>query len=236
MKNKTTKIKKIFALSFCGVAVFLAIVALILFINNNNIKNRYIKVEAEVVRLAYSYDSDTSDQVFVKFKCEIDGEIYNADFTNVENAPSSCYEGEKITIYVNPKNKKAVYVNPMGPFICLGIGLIFLLIGLVFVISLIKSTKKRRFYIHHGKLIWAKIVNFEEVFAVTYGNRHPQKLICEYTGDFCDEIHKFISDPVLLSDPSEVVGSLVPVYVIKQTNMQNYYVDCDNIKKTLDSF
>ncbi len=236
MKNRISKIKKIFALSFCGIALFLSIVALVIFISNNNIKKRYLKVEAEVVRLSYSYDSDTSDQVFVKFECEINGEAYKADFTNVENAPSSCYEGEIITIYVNPKTKKAVYVSPMGPFICLGIGLIFLIIGLVFAISLIKSSRKRKFYMRYGDQIWAKIVSYEEIYSTTYNNRHPQKLICEYTGDFCDEIHKFISDPVLLSDPNEVVGSLVLVYVIKQTNMQNYYVDCDNIKKTLDSF
>ena len=85
----------------------------------------------------------------------------------------------------------------------------------------------------YGDQIWAKIVSYEEIYSTTYNNRHPQKLICEYTGDFCDEIHKFISDPVLLSDPNEVVGSLVLVYVIKQTNMQDYYVDCDNIKKDI---
>lgn len=107
-----------------------------------------------------------------------------------------------------------------------GMGLLFLILGLIFLGIGIKRNNAVKRVLETGKQITARITGVELNYSVRINRRHPYIIICEYEDAFSGKIHVFKSDSIL-HNPGDVVGESVTV-LVDRDNWDTYYVDTDS--------
>lgn len=106
-----------------------------------------------------------------------------------------------------------------------GIGLVFVLLGIMLIMTSIKRIKTIMKLKNDGIYVTAKISSVERNLSVKINKRHPYYVTCEYEDIYSGGIHVFRSDNIL-DNPGDVVGTDITVYVDKN-NWNLYYVDTE---------
>lgn len=108
-----------------------------------------------------------------------------------------------------------------------GVGLLFFVLGLIFLIMEFGKKFRNDKLLKSGNYVMAEIFEVELNYNVTVNMRHPYAVRCRYQDSY-GNVHIFKSRN-LLFDPTDLFkDQMVKVYVDGE-NYKNYYVDIDEI-------
>lgn len=185
--------------------------------------------EIEVYR---DSDGDTYHNVFVRY--EIDGHVYDEEL-NYYTADMS--EGDVITLYYDPANPSKTVVDG-GNFlfiVFIGLGSVFAIMGLCFLIKAIKDKRMVKRVIAMNCIIQAQIGDFSIDGSLMVNGRHPFVLRASAISPYDGQAYEFRSDAIW-NDLRPILQAYnitkVPVYVNPQ-NYKEYYMDMTNINQYL---
>lgn len=120
-------------------------------------------------------------------------------------------------------------IAAMLPFLFILIGGVTALIGILLLRSHFRKVRNRRRLIERGDYVNAEIMAVPVDYAVTV-NRWPTfRIECRYVDPITCVAHFFISENLLLDPASHIIPPTVRVYVDRNSNYLNYYVDVDSI-------
>ena len=224
MKKKSAKeyfVEKVIGISFCAAGMVLIILALFFALHSVNIQKNAEKVMGSII-------SNYGKGITVSYTYE--GRSYE---TNLSEYSSSMHTGDEITLYVNKENPAKVRTEMLlflVTYILGGIGIPFLIIGIVFLLVLRAKKNKKRNLLQNGRMVEAVVTGGQINYNVRVNNRHPWKLECKYEDAFTGAAYLFSSNSIW-KDPFLYVGQNVKVYMDRE-NPRKYYVDVDSLKES----
>lgn len=135
-------------------------------------------------------------------------------------------------------NGVPVYYEPgtmgTGPILFLaifgGLGMIFAVLGVIFLIVSIKRYKAVKMLINNEQYVTARVIDIVQNRSVRINGRYPYNLICQYDDNYGGAPHVFQSDNIL-HHPGDVTNFTLKVYVDKN-NWDLYYVDDSTLNNT----
>ena len=112
-----------------------------------------------------------------------------------------------------------------------GLGSIFFVLGVVFLIIEIKKRNRCNRLLAEGYYIYAEVLDVNQNFNIQYGNHgHPYVVKCGYT-DENGTLHIFKSRNLTKFPGNNLIGQQVRIYLDRNdyNNYKNYYMDIDEI-------
>ena len=199
------------------------ILGIVLFFSTNTFMDRAVEVDAVISDITtYHRDHKQYHDVYVDY--EFEGEEY----TGIElgTYTTGMHIGQDIEILCDPDNPYKVMTSGAPVFVLLcfsGIGGIFLIIGLAFLISVIKKSKLKKRLLESGMRIKGTITDISRDQSIRINNRHPFRIYCEYHDVNKNLLYKFKSS-ILTFDPtySYQVGDPIDIYVDPNNWKKNY--------------
>ncbi len=194
----------------------------------SNTMNRTIpnQVETEgIISNITEYDEDSD--AYVTFVDET-GKVYNVK-SNFYS--STMRRGDKIKVYYNSKNPLDFRVDSGDMFklfryIFLGIGGIFVLLGLMLIVKHIKNKKHEQEIINSGIMVYGKITSVDRNNLYNVNGRFPYRIVVNFV--YNNLTYEVRSDN-MWNDPRFVLDS----YGITELPV---YIDTKNPKKSIVDF
>lgn len=214
-----------------------AVVGIILFISGFfwlssglKFKENAMEVSAEIVDIETYRDSDGELQHRPYITYSVNGTTYTDRPLN--SYSSDMYIGQELTILCNPDTPERVMTNLsiyLGGGIFLGMGVIFMLVGIIPIICFIIKSARQKKILQTGQVLYATVNNIVWNTSYSVNGRHPFVIYCTYKDDYQDISYRFKSDN-LWTDPSPVfpVGSYIEVYVNPKDYSQ-YHVNAEKM-------
>lgn len=170
---------------------------------------------------------EQNEQAYVSYAYE------NQEYKNIAlgGVSSNMYEGEKITLYIdpqNPKNVKSKLDFWLPPVIFLGFGILFSLIGWIPLLRKRRKKRKNQWLRENGSVLYGVVERSDWNASYTVNGRHPFVIFCTYTDELSGTIYRFKSDN-LWFDPDEHFppGTPIKIYV-KREDYSSYFVDVES--------
>lgn len=104
-----------------------------------------------------------------------------------------------------------------------GIGILFVILGVIFLIITNNRNKKVKALLDNGQYVTARVIDIVYNYSVRINGVHPYNIICQYDDNFGGAPHVFKSDNIL-HHPGDILDYSVKVYV-NRDNWDLYYVD-----------
>ncbi len=108
-----------------------------------------------------------------------------------------------------------------------GMGLLFFVLGISFLIALGKKKKTAQRLLDNGNYIIAEICDISRVYNVQVNGQCPYVISCKYEA-MDGTVHVFKSRYLYYNPESLLKNNVVRVYV-DNDNFKNYYVDIDEV-------
>lgn len=115
------------------------------------------------------------------------------------------------------------------PIVFTGMGLLFVAIGVPFIVIDIKKNIAIKKAIAAGYYIYAKVVEIRPNYNVRINGRHPYVLECQYEDPSTGAIHVFVSGSMMYA-PEQLLDTDVKVWV-DRNNYGIYKVDLEGVNK-----
>lgn len=185
-----------------------------------------VKAKVSKIKASIDSDGDTNYSAYVTY-------TYNEkEYKNIalREYNSSLYEGKAIDLYVdkdNPKNvriKSVIYFFPVAYIV---IGVVFLSIGIIILLLMIKDKRRRKKIIKTGVKIYAQVKGSVIDTSYTINEKHPYRLECVYYDEMSGQPVICTSD-IIWEAPEKYIDKYVPVYV-DRNDRSRYIVDLKNI-------
>lgn len=227
---KKNQMEKIVFWVFAIVGVIFTVVGIIWLCHSFHISGQTLKTEGIISEIE-SYraaDGDTDFVVYVSYEAE--GESFKD--VPLSFYSSSMRRGNTITIYYlpdNPGNPYSMGTLWFGPAVFSGIGIIFLIIGMVGIVIGASQGRRIKQLKESGISLYATVEEIYMNMNYRVNGRHPYVIICTYTDDYTGTTYRFKSGNIW-EDPGYVypVGSSVKV-LVKPEDYGTYCVDVENI-------
>lgn len=227
MKNKTEEI--IFIIFFIIGIIFLTVGISVHFMTSNfddKIKTSGIISEISSYRGA---NDERNHTVYVKYK--VDEMEYESPLNYWS---SSFYEGKQIDIYYSKSQPSKIGTKVSDLLFTLifsGIGLIFILIGGIFLlVRYIKKSNYKKLK-ENGELIYANYLETIINRSYTVNGRHPFNIICEWNNPSDGKTYIFKSNNLWIN-PENIISerniNKFPVY-IDLNSPKKYYLDINSV-------
>ncbi len=214
--------------AFFAIGIIMQIGAIVSYQNTNSFIAKSTKAEGMIIDLVRA-DSRTYKPV-VRFNAQ-DGEL--VEFTSsVGTSPPSYSIGEKVEVrYLSNEPKNAI-INDfltlwLAPLIFSGLGIIFILIGSGFAVSLffIQQRKRKDEYLkQHGTPIASELQDIQINRNLRINGIHPFRVFTQWQDPNSSEVLIFRSNNIWF-DPSDYLQDKKITVFIDQNNPKNYYVD-----------
>ena len=108
-----------------------------------------------------------------------------------------------------------------------GIGLLFFVLGLIFLIVVAGKKARSDKLLNAGNYVMAQIMEVSLNYNVTVNRRHPYIVRCRYQ-DMYGNVHIFKSRDLFFNPTDLLKDRMVKVYVDGE-NYKHYYVDIDGV-------
>lgn len=154
---------------------------------------------------------------------QAEGQTYHA---RLNVYVSSMRVGESVTVYYvegAPDVFRTEY-HDVAFWILRLIGMIFGGIGLVMLLIALWMAERRRSLLEKGDRVTARITGVEENRSVKVNNRHPFRLVCEYTDPNTGETRVFRGGNIYCNPTLDLTREEVDVY-LHPTRRNRYVVD-----------
>lgn len=109
-----------------------------------------------------------------------------------------------------------------------GMGLLFLVIGIIFLTIVIRTNRRRKEVLEKGYYIYADVMDSFPDMHVRINRIHPYRVRCRYQDPATGQYHMFTGG-MFLYDPEPMIrGRQVPVY-LDPADYDTFYIDFDSI-------
>lgn len=220
-KIKTISVEKLIGAIWSIVGVVMVLVGIVIICAKLSFMNGADKISGTVSDMAGGNRSGTE----ITYTYEGKEYVKWISFTT-----SAWREGDEAEIYVDRKTpdkiEPAGYMF-MAAYIVGGIGIFFVVFGMVFLAVSGKKGKKKKRLLNEGRKIYAEVTGGQINYNYRVNGRHPYKLECRYTDTFTGAVYLFRSDNTWL-DPNAHIGRQVAVYV-DAADMSRYHVDVESL-------
>ena len=186
------------------------------------VKRDYMQVSGIIENIESHGARNKRHDVTVRY--EIDGSTYS-NYLGFYTA--GMREGDDIKLYVNPDDynkvtSKGSYVVTIS--VCGGLGIIFIFVALVIMVSILRENKKEKDLTERGRCIYATIDGIEIDYRTRVGGRHPMKLRCIYKDEISGEERVYYSKNMWEAQSENYrIGDFIKVY-IDDNNPNKYFV------------
>ncbi len=218
---------KILAIAFTIVGVICFIAAGVVKVKNDEFAETAETITATIDEIDY-YRSGDENHEDVYLTYEFHGKEYNHVHVNFYS--SDMYEDQEIQVLINPDEPGDIHptFDWIFTLIPIGMGAIFLIIGVIMCIVIFGGERKNKKLLESGKHLRATVDRIHVDDDVTVNGRHPYQIYCTYNDEVSGLIYKFKSGD-LYFDPTECYkqGDYIDVYV-DPDNYKKYYVDAAN--------
>lgn len=209
-----------------------AIIGSLLFLAGIVIGYFSIRFHAEAVPLKAQITSietyrEQNERVYVSYTYE------NQEYKDIAlgGYSSSMYEGEEITLYINPqdpqdaKSKLDLWI---APTVFLGIGIIFSLVGWLPILRKRRKKKKNQWLRENGTVLYGVVEYSDQNTFYSVNGRHPFVIYCTYTDDFNGTIYRFKSENLWFDPVAQFpAGTPIKIYVNRE-DYSSYFVDVES--------
>lgn len=223
MRNK--KPIKFLIFTFLLLGTIFTCVGVVMNVININIRTNYTPVEATITGFESRKTNDNTDDMHTIIDYTLHGEEYS---TVLWSYSSSWEIGDTITVYSNPNHPDRITqgVPKVIGILFPTIGLTAIIIAVYFLRRERRLAKKKRDLMENGLTLKATVVDFSVNTNIAVNQRHPFVVEVEY--DEFGQKHRFKSEYVWQNVTSLDLGKEVTVFY-QHNNMDNYYVDIDEI-------
>jgi len=213
-------------------------------VNNIRFKAEAVSIEGVIANIETERYRNSKNEVRTRHVVSVDYTVNGVKYENtVYEYRSSMRIGDGITLYYLPDAPWIVRTglknDTVGGAFFMGIGGIFFIIGIVFLINIIKKSALKKYLLQHGKMIYAKVIDVEKDTTVFVsagtgsrgGPRHyPYSFLkCAVVCPVTDEIRSSYKSASVKDDYlGSYVGKQVKVYLHPSDN-KKYYVDLDDL-------
>ncbi len=188
------------------------------------------KVEVDAVIAYVNSHGEEGGVAFVDYYYM--GEEYKG--VELDSYSSSMRVGDEIVVYISPKNPtEAIDKNTTSMLRLLmggifgGIGGLFLIIGIVFIMSVTKKKSLSRRLKETGYYIYAHI-DFVDTTGIRINNQPTFVIRCSYDNPYDGKTYKFKSEHIGFDPTMNIQGDTIRVYV-DEKDYSKYYVDLTGI-------
>ena len=109
----------------------------------------------------------------------------------------------------------------------IGVGSVFLIIGIIFFILIIKKSRDAQHLLDEGRYLIAEICEIAPNYSVRINGKHPYIIKCKYEA-MDGTIHIFKSRNLFFNPEALLKGTSVKVYT-DHMHYKKYYVDIDEV-------
>ena len=213
-------------------------------INNISFQAEAVSIEGVITNIETERYRNNKGETRTRYNVSIDYEVNGVKYENrINEYRSSMRIGDEITLYYLPDAPWIVRTglknDTVGGAFFAGIGSIFFVIGIIFIINMVKKSALKKYLIQHGKMIYAKVTSVETdttVFtSAGTGNRggprhYPYSFIkCSVICHVTDEIKAtYKSWSVKDDNLGSYIGKQVKVYLHPSDN-KKYFVDLEDL-------
>ncbi|MBR4083329.1 MAG: DUF3592 domain-containing protein [Lachnospiraceae bacterium] len=211
------------------VGVIFLIVCTFLTISGKKFDETAVEVSGTIMTIESYRDSDGDRHHRVYVDYEYQGRKYKDVRLNSYN--SSMREGKEIILKLDPDNPEKVrtlHGNLIASVIMGGMGLIFVLVGIIPTVLGIRKDRRNKKLREQGRYIYAIVERIDINYSYSLNGRHPFVVYCNYQDEFSGVLYRFMSDNIW-TDPYPILqqGSEVRVYVDGQ-DYSKYHVDVES--------
>lgn len=230
---KKNKFEYLIWIIFSCIGLFIVILGLILFFTVFNIPNK-VETKGIITKIYTSNDRNGNHSHDVYISYNVNGKEYES---RINGYSSTFYEGKELNIYYDQKNPHKIGVKSLDLLFLIfpGIGAIFLIIGGVGILIIIKKHNLAKKLKANGKLIYATYVEAILNISLTVNGRHPYNIICEWHNPEDNKKYIFKSSNIWINPEIIITDkniTTIPVYVNTQ-NLKQYYVDTTSITEEI---
>ncbi len=145
------------------------------------------------------------------------------------STPPAFAIGERVAVYYHPQDPERARIdsfteNWIGSLIVGGIGLIFLLIGLVLVLPPLLARRRAAQLQVSGTPVQAEVVDVELNGALTVNGRSPYRIVAQWLNPQTNKLHVFRSAN-LWFDPGPYISESLVTVMIDPQNPKRYSMD-----------
>ena len=232
MKNKFKIMKKnvvvIFKL-FSSLGIILLLIAGYLYYKSFEFKKTALKTTGKVVELVTHHSSSSSTKMYApKVNYFISGKKYF--YVSNTSTSSPLYQvGKKVIVFYDPKNISNIEIEGLtsyaGILFLSGMGLMYLLIGIIPLYLNKRKKEKNEWLKQHGRKIKAqcKGVAIKNVYQVNRTSAYA--INAQFLDVSTNKLHNFQSDDIGF-DPTPFVQTKETIDVmIANNNFKKYWVD-----------
>lgn len=231
-RAKKMGVEKLIAIIFGLIGLVLLVIGIIIAVNRMSFINNADKVTGIVTDIGYSRVK-RGNEVRRSGSTEVTYIYEGEEYVKSVSAYSSSIDiGDSIEIYVNRDNPRDIELEPfafLGVYIVGGIGAVFFLIGMGFLLFSGIAGKKKKRLMTEGRKVYAEVTGGNVNYNVRINGRHPYKLECRYTDLATGAVYLYSSGNIFF-DPEPYIGRQVAVY-IDRANYSKYVVDTDSLNE-----
>ncbi len=185
---------------------------------------------ATITKIERYMDYNRNRQYDVIVSYNVNGKKYESRLMGYS---TSFREGQEIEVYYKNDNPSVVNATKLDwlSLIFPAISFIFILVGGIPLIVLIKNSKKEKKLIEHGKKIYANFVEVKINSMYRVNNKSPYNIICQWNNPNDGKIYIFKSKNIWFN-PQKIIEEknikMFPVY-IDENNIKKYAMDTDEV-------
>ncbi len=190
-----------------------------------------IRFHAEAVPLKAKITSietyrEQNERVYVSYIYE------NQEYKDIAlgGYSSSMYEGEEITLYINPQNPRDAKSKLdlwIAPAVFVGMGIIFSLVGWIPLLWKRRKKRKKQWLRENGTVLYGVVEGSDWNTFYSVNGRHPFVIYCTYTDDFDGTTYRFKSENLWFDPEAQFpAGTPIKIYVNRE-DYSSYFVDVD---------
>ena len=219
---------------FATIGFTLLLIGSWLYTRESRFTSRAVHTTGTVVDLDYSRNSDGGGTYHpvVVFRTQRGDTVRFR--SSVGTSPPSHKIGERIEVLYDPDNPGAAHTagffsNHIGTFVFGLLGVIFGLVGGIWIYVVRRAEQLAEELRHSGKRIEAKVTEVERRLNLQVNGKNPWRIVCQYQDPATQEVYVYRSAN-LWFDPAEWVKETVPVFV-DRNDPKKYHVDLSFLPK-----
>lgn len=230
MNSKKTE--WLFGIMFSAIGLIFLIVGMSMVLYNINFKRNALETTAVISSIERYRDSDGDTRHTVYVKYTIDGKQYEERLNYYSSGMNT---GKEVPIYYNPEKPNRILAKSSYSFFIFFfplLGLIFAVIGFVFIFNKVMKVKNRKYLMENGQLVYAEItgVNYNRSYRVN--GISPYVITCKWVDSSTGLFYFFTSENIWF-DPEPIINErdikTLPVY-IDRDNPKKYAVSSEELE------
>lgn len=156
--------------------------------------------------------------------------------SSVGSNPPSYRVGDTVEIYYNPTDPYSAQINDfwsnwLGVIILGFIGIIFTFFGGIFLGSMIRSSRKKKWLLQYGKRISSEFQKVEINESFSVNGSHPYIIVSQWQDPETKTIHIFESENIWYNPEKYVTNKSIDV-LVDSKNYKKYYMDINFLPKS----